>query len=137
MAVAALAKHLGVTRRKLSRVVNGKAAVSADLAIRLAAALRSAESWLRMQLAYDLWHATSCFGSSFGARTSGRPLNLRHRAASIVAVVLIPSTRCNHVAHVLRCGLTLVRGYERIARVPNFSAFPVPGQRIRLAMLSM
>jgi addiction module HigA family antidote len=40
------------------RVVNGKAAVSADLAIRLAAALRgSPESWLRMQVVYDLWHA--------------------------------------------------------------------------------
>ena len=36
----------------------GRAAVSAELAIRLAAALgSSAESWLRMQLAYDLWHA--------------------------------------------------------------------------------
>jgi addiction module HigA family antidote len=39
----------------LSRVVNGKAAVSAELAIRLAAALRgSAESWLGMQLTYEL-----------------------------------------------------------------------------------
>lgn len=42
----------------LSRVVNGRAAVSAELAIRLAAALGgSAESWLNMQVAYDLWHA--------------------------------------------------------------------------------
>jgi addiction module HigA family antidote len=56
--VTELAKRLSVSRVALSRVVNGKAAVSAELAIRLAAALRgSAESWLRMQLAYDLWHA--------------------------------------------------------------------------------
>ncbi len=56
--VTEFAKRLGVSRVALSRVVNGKAAVSAELAIRLAAALRgSAESWLRMQLAYDLWHA--------------------------------------------------------------------------------
>jgi addiction module HigA family antidote len=56
--VTEFAKCLGVSRVALSRVVNGKAAVSAELAIRLAAALRgSAESWLRMQLAYDLWHA--------------------------------------------------------------------------------
>jgi addiction module HigA family antidote len=56
--VEAFAQHLHVTRRALSRVINGKAAVSADLAIRLAAALRgSAESWLRMQMTYDLWHA--------------------------------------------------------------------------------
>lgn len=56
--VTEFAKRLGVSRVALSRVVNGKAAVSAELAIRLAAALRgSAESWLRMQLSYDLWHA--------------------------------------------------------------------------------
>jgi antitoxin HigA-1 len=56
--VTQFAKRLGVSRVALSRVVNGNAGVSAELAIRLAAALRgSAESWLRMQLAYDLWHA--------------------------------------------------------------------------------
>jgi antitoxin HigA-1 len=56
--VTEFAKCLGVSRVALSRVVNGKAAVSAELAIRLAAALRgSAESWLRMQMAYDLWRA--------------------------------------------------------------------------------
>ncbi|MEP7242126.1 MAG: HigA family addiction module antitoxin [Gammaproteobacteria bacterium] len=56
--VTEFAKRLGVSRVALSRVVNGKAAVSAELAIRLAAALRgSAESWLRMQLTYDLWQA--------------------------------------------------------------------------------
>jgi addiction module HigA family antidote len=39
-------------------VLNGKAAVSADMAVRLAAALGgSAESWLHMQAAYDLWRA--------------------------------------------------------------------------------
>lgn len=52
------AQRLRVSHIALSRVVSGKAAVSAELAIRLAAALRdSAESWLRMQLAHDLWHA--------------------------------------------------------------------------------
>lgn len=58
LTVTALAARLGVWRVALSRVVNGRAAVSAELAIRLAAALvGSAESWLRMQAAYDLWHA--------------------------------------------------------------------------------
>ena len=58
LTVTALAKSLGVSRVALSRVVNGRAAVSAELAIRLAAALGgSAESWLNMQVAYDLWHA--------------------------------------------------------------------------------
>lgn len=56
--VTEFANRLGVSRVTLSRVVNGRAAVSAELAIRLAAALGgSAESWLTMQMAYDLWHA--------------------------------------------------------------------------------
>jgi antitoxin HigA-1 len=55
--VTEFARRLGVSRVALSRVLSGKAAVNAELAIRLAAALRgSAESWLRMQLAYDLWN---------------------------------------------------------------------------------
>jgi len=56
--VTEFAKRLAMSRVALSRVVNGRAAVSAELAIRLAAALGgSAESWLNMQVAYDLWHA--------------------------------------------------------------------------------
>jgi addiction module HigA family antidote len=58
LTVTEFARRLGVSRVALSRVVNGRAAVSAELAIRLAAALGgSAESWLRMQAAYDLWQA--------------------------------------------------------------------------------
>jgi len=56
--VTEFAKRLSVSRVALSRVVNGRAAVRAELAIRLAAALGgSAETWMRMQVAYDLWHA--------------------------------------------------------------------------------
>ena len=52
------ARKLGVSRVALSRVVNGRAAVSADMALRLAAAVGgSAESWLQMQSAYALWQA--------------------------------------------------------------------------------
>jgi addiction module HigA family antidote len=58
LTVTEFAQRLGVSRVALSRVVNGRAAVSAELAIRLAAALGgSAESWLTMQLAYDLARA--------------------------------------------------------------------------------
>ncbi len=58
VSVTALARRLSVSRVALSRVVNGRAAVSADMAIRLAAALGgTAESWLQMQAAYDLWQA--------------------------------------------------------------------------------
>jgi len=49
------AKVLGVTRQALNNVVNGKAAISPEMAIRLAKAFGSTpETWLRMQLAYDL-----------------------------------------------------------------------------------
>lgn len=59
LSVSEFAKKLGVSRVALSRVVNGRAAVSADMALRLAAALGgSAESWLRMQASYDLWQAS-------------------------------------------------------------------------------
>lgn len=58
MTVTQAAAHLGVSRVALSRVLNGRAAISADLALRLADWLPpSAESWLRMQANYDLWQA--------------------------------------------------------------------------------
>ncbi len=52
------AEQLGVTRAALSGVLNGRAALSPDMALRLADALGgSAESWLHMQANYDLWQA--------------------------------------------------------------------------------
>lgn len=52
------AKRIGVTRAALSRVLNGRAGISADMAVRLAVALGdNAESWLHMQANYDLWQA--------------------------------------------------------------------------------
>ena len=74
--VTKLAKRLNVSRVALSRVVNGRAAVSAELAIRLAAALGgSAESWLNMQVSYDLGtHRKSAGrGSSDCAKRIRRP----------------------------------------------------------------
>ena len=59
ISVSEFARKLGVSRVALSRVVNRRAAVSADMALRLSAALGgSAESWLQMQSAYDLWIAS-------------------------------------------------------------------------------
>jgi addiction module HigA family antidote len=56
ISVKAFAEKLGMTRTAISRVVNGKAAVSPELAIRLAALLNvTARSWLTMQVEYDLW----------------------------------------------------------------------------------
>ena len=56
--VTDFAARIGVTRVALSRVLNGKAGISADMAVRLAAALGGTpESWLHMQADYDLWQA--------------------------------------------------------------------------------
>lgn len=53
--VTDFARRIGVTRVTLSNVLNGRNGVSADMAVRLAAALGgSAESWLHMQAQYDL-----------------------------------------------------------------------------------
>jgi antitoxin HigA-1 len=53
--VTDFAKRIGVTRVTLSNLLNGKNGVSADMAVRLAAALGgSAESWLHMQAQHDL-----------------------------------------------------------------------------------
>ena len=58
ISVTEFAKALNVLRVALSRVVNQRAGVSAELAIRLGKALGSSpEVWLNMQQAYDLWHA--------------------------------------------------------------------------------
>ena len=52
------AKCLGVTRQALSALLNGRAGVSAVMALRLEAALgTSAEMWLGMQTNFDLWQA--------------------------------------------------------------------------------
>ena len=52
------AKQLGVTRQHLHRILAEKAPVSPEMAIRLGKFCGNGpELWLRMQQAYDLWHA--------------------------------------------------------------------------------
>jgi antitoxin HigA-1 len=59
IAVSDAAAHLGVTRAALSRVLNGRAGISAEMALRLSDALgTSAEVWIGMQGQYDLWQAS-------------------------------------------------------------------------------
>ena len=58
LSVTDAADQLGVSRVTLSRMINGRAAISADMAIRLAQWLGgNSETWLRAQVQYDLWHA--------------------------------------------------------------------------------
>ena len=52
------AKILGVSRQTLSKLVNEHAGVSPEMAIRLEKAFGStAETWLRIQMSYDIWQA--------------------------------------------------------------------------------
>ena len=73
--VTEVAKHSGVTRPALSRVVNGKAGVSADMAIRLSEAFDTEpDFWLLLQAHYDLWLAAK--------RKRGRIKQISERAAA-------------------------------------------------------
>ena len=52
------ARALGVSRKTLSSILNGRAGISPEMAVRLSIAFNtSAESWLNQQLQYDLWNA--------------------------------------------------------------------------------
>ncbi len=54
------AAHLGVSRQSLSELVNERGGVSVDMAVRLSMAVGSTPgTWLRMQMAFDLWQARS------------------------------------------------------------------------------
>jgi addiction module HigA family antidote len=58
MQVNKAAQKLGVSRVTLSRVLNGRSSISADMALRLEASLgTSASMWVSMQADYDLWQA--------------------------------------------------------------------------------
>jgi len=56
--VTQAAKALGVSRKTLSAILNGRAGISPEMAVRLSIAFdTTAESWLNQQVQYDLWRA--------------------------------------------------------------------------------
>ena len=58
LSVTDAAKALGVSRKTLSSVLNGRSGISPEMAVRLSIAFdTSAESWLNQQVQYDLWQA--------------------------------------------------------------------------------
>ena len=58
ISVTEAAKALGVSRKTLSAILNGRAGISPVMAVRLSIAFRTtAESWLSQQVQYDLWQA--------------------------------------------------------------------------------
>lgn len=58
LTVTETAAALGVSRKTLSAILNGRAGISPEMAIRLSLAFNtSSESWLNQQVQYDLWQA--------------------------------------------------------------------------------
>jgi addiction module HigA family antidote len=58
LTVTKAAEALGIRRKSLSAILNGRAGISPEMAIRLSIAFdTTAESWLRQQLQFDLWKA--------------------------------------------------------------------------------
>ncbi len=72
LSVTAAARALGVSRKSLSELLNGKSGISPEMAIRLSIAFATTpESWLGQQMQYDLWKA----------RRSGKKLKVTRIAA--------------------------------------------------------
>lgn len=58
ISITAAATALDVSRKTLSSIINGKAGISPEMAVRLSLAFNtSSESWLNQQTQYDLWKA--------------------------------------------------------------------------------
>ena len=58
LSVTDAARALGVSRKTLSCIINGKAGISPEMAVRLSIAFdTSSESWVNQQSQYDLWQA--------------------------------------------------------------------------------
>jgi len=64
VSVTAAAKGLGITRQQLHNLIAGRSGVTAEMAVRLEKALGStADTWLRMQMNYDLAQVRGRAGS--------------------------------------------------------------------------
>ena len=59
LTIVDVSEHLGVSRKTLSKVLNGRGAITPEMALRLELVFTnpSADHWLRLQNAYDLYHA--------------------------------------------------------------------------------
>lgn len=58
LSVTEVAKALGISRKTLSSILNGRSGISPEMAIRLSLAFdTTAESWMNQQVQYDLWQA--------------------------------------------------------------------------------
>ena len=78
LSVNEAAEQLGVSRVTLSRVINGRSAITAEMALRVGKWVGNGpEIWLRMQGQYDLWQA----------RKKGMPKVKKAKRPALVAMV--------------------------------------------------
>ncbi len=65
LTVTEAAEALGVARKTLSTLLNGRAGISPEMALRLSKVFgRTPEGWLRLQLQFDLWKAEQSIDTS-------------------------------------------------------------------------
>ena len=59
LTITDVSEHLDVSRKTLSKILNGRGAITPEMALRLELVFRnpSADHWLRLQNAHDLWQA--------------------------------------------------------------------------------
>jgi addiction module HigA family antidote len=59
LTITDVSEHLNVSRKTLSKVLNGRGAITPEMALRLELVFKkpSADHWLRLQNAYDLWQS--------------------------------------------------------------------------------
>lgn len=57
LTITDVSEHLNVSRKTLSKILNSRGAITPEMAVRLELAFKnpSADHWLRLQNAYDLW----------------------------------------------------------------------------------
>ena len=64
MSITSFAAHIGMSRKTVSAILNGRATISVDIALRLSRALGTTpDLWLNLQQKCDLWHARQRHGS--------------------------------------------------------------------------
>ena len=84
LSVTDAAEALGVNRKTLSSILNGRSGISPEMALRLSKAFNtSPESWLNQQVQYDLWHAKKKLKAS--RSKSYMPRNACSRSAASYA----------------------------------------------------
>ena len=84
LTVTEAAEALGVTRKTLSTLLNGRAGISPEMALRLSKVFgRTPEGWLRLQLQFDLWKAEQSIDMTGLKRIEAATVNKRADNESI------------------------------------------------------